>query len=63
MTNEHKEWVTGTIILVLVTLILNVIDNYVITAFNLSLLEWWGIILTMILVLSGIHSHNLDNDA
>jgi len=59
---EMNKWNMGVLILVTITLVLSLLDKYFITVFDLSTLEWWGLILSMVLVFSGITTYKNENN-
>jgi len=64
--NNQKEvtlWSRGMLLIALVTILCWSIDNKFIDYIQLSLLEWWGIMMIFVAILAGYTVYNKEPDA
>lgn len=60
MNNEFTDWVIGVLFFLIVTTCLFYMNKFIIPHFQYSMLEWWGIVMMVIVIKTGIDSWNRD---
>lgn len=58
MNNELKEWSIGAFALFLITFTLYSINRFIFPANYYNLLEWFGIVMMLVILKTGVDSYN-----
>jgi hypothetical protein len=60
MNDEFTDWVIGVLFFLVVTTCLFYMNKFMIPQSQYSMLEWWGIVMMVIVIKTGIDSWNRD---